>query len=1028
MQRWCRAGCRPRQIVGLALALMLMFALPSRAWAGVSALDRLEHRRWIAADGGPSQVGAIVQTRDGFLWLGTNDSLVRFDGARFERVEPPGRNTLNIVSALLADGDDLWVGLRYGGVCRVRAGVIAAFGIDAGLPEGAVYALARDRSGAIWAAFDDGLARYDGARWQILDASWGLPDRKARVVFTDRGGVVWAASHERLFFLPEGGRRFIDAGLDTQWTSQIAQAPDGAIWLTERHRGRVHRVVLADGRARAASLEAGLASTGMVFDRAGGLWIGTSGKGLRYLARPTGLDALAAAERFGAGAGLSGDFVWKLYADHEGNLWTGTTAGLDRFRPRTLIPAGLPRETVNVALAPGPEGSLWAGPGNGPALRLDASGAVRTLAMPGPVTAAATDAQGTVWMGGPGGIWRSEGARLVHVAALPSAGATESAVRALARGRDGALWVSINRYGLFRLRDGRWQALAPPSALASQRMPVVASSDADGGLWFGYRDNLVVALGGAGERRWGPADGLALGHVTAIGHEDGRTWLGGQHGMGAIEAGLYRPLALPANGLFENIYAIVPVPGPAGTDLWIQSRSGIFQLEAAELRRAQREAGYRVRYRSYDLMGGLANDPYQVLPLPTAVRTGDGRLWFSASAGVAWIDPSRATPAVAGPVVSIEAVSVDGARMRPDAAGRFGPDTRRVVFEYTAPSLSAPERLNFRYRLDGYDKAWHDAGRQREAVYTGLPAGRYTFRVLAHNEEGAPSDSEARHAFDIEQVFWRRPQFVALAATLGAVGLWLLYRANLRRAARQLRQGFAERQRERERIARELHDTLLQGVTGLQLRFQVIANSLERGNPARVEIERVLDRADEVLAEGRDRVRALRTVPGEGTRLDEALAASGAGLAAGREARFVLETQGAPRPLCEGVRDQAFCIGQEALANAFAHARACTVRVVIEYAPRELRLAVRDDGRGIDAGHAGPQGRLDHWGVRGMYERAGDIGATLRVRGVPDQGSEVLLTVPAARAYARRTGGRGGWRLFGRNNKEAYREHQQFPD
>lgn len=1012
---------------------LLLACLP--LLAGASVLERLEHRRWVAADGGPSQVGAIVQTADGFLWLGTNDSLMRFDGARFTRFEPHGRNTLNIVSALLADGSDLWVGLRFGGVRRIRHGALAAsWAPGGGLPEGAVYGLARTPDGAVWAAVDDGLARFDGRAWRTIDAAWGFPEHKARAVFVDRAGTLWAASARRVLFLAPGARRFADAGVDAHWVSQIAQAPDGALWLTERYRGRVHRLV-ADVRGvahgvTAGSLDARLPSAGMVFDGAGALWLGTSGDGIHHVAAPSSLAALASAERLGANAGLSADVVWKLYADGEGNLWSGTAAGLDRFRTRTLMPAGLPHGALNFALAAGPDASLWAGPSNRPALRRAADGSLAQLSMPAPVTAATTDPEGAVWLGGPGGIWRSRGEELHYVTALPSAGASESAVRALVRGADGALWASINRLGLFSYRGGRWQAHPAPSAAPGQRMPVVASGEPGGRLWFGYRDNLAVSRDAAGERRWDQASGLDLGHVTAIAHEGGRTWLGGQRGLGFVEDGRYRSLGLPDNGLFENIYAIVPVATERGADLWLQSKSGIFQIEAGELQRARLEAagqggsqgaGHRLRYRSYDLLGGLANDPYQVLPLPTAVRTGDGRLWFSTSAGVAWIDPLHPGAAPAGPQVAIEAVGVDGARLAPDAARALAPGTQRVVFDFTAPSLSAAERLNFRYRLDGVDSGWHDAGRQREAVYTGLRPGSYTFRVLAVNPEGAASGKEARHAFRVDAVFYRRPGFVAALLCAAGAALWLVVRARVRRAARMLRQRLEERHRERERIARELHDTLLQGVNGLVLRIHAVGHALAPGHPARDEIERILQRADQVLVEGRDRVRALRQA-GAHDSLHEALRAAAARLGEGAGARWTLAVQGRARALRPAVHEEALRIGSEALANAFAHAAASEVRVGVDYGERALRLEIGDDGCGIRPEHAGPQGRPDHFGMRGMHERARQIGAALSVRGKPGQGTLVALRVPAGRAYVRTVLAR--WRRTNNKNEESEREFQ----
>lgn len=991
-------------------ALVLVLAFSGPAHAQVRSLDHLEHRRWVAADGGPSQVGAIAQTRDGYLWLGTNESLFRFDGFRFVRYEAPGLNTLNIVASLLAVDDELWVGLRFGGVR-----VIGPHGMREHLPgpnlaEGAVYSLARDRDGAIWIAADDGLARYNGTHWELVSTKWHFPGKKARAVFVDGGGTLWAANENRLLYLPKGERRFIDSGLAVDWVSQITQAPDGAIWLTERYSGKVHRVVLLDGHLTSGSLATSTPAIGLLFDRGGGLWISTTGNGVQYVAKPTSIGALHKRTSFTARDGLSSDFIWKMLEDGEGNLWVGSNGGLDRFRPRALMPAGFPPGSLNFALVAGNDGSLWAGPSNRPAMRL-MDGGMNVLDMPAPVSCAMRDHEGTIWMGGPSGIWRSRGARLERFADLPPAALAESSVRAMARDAAGDLWVSFNRLGLFRLRDGVWIATPPPSPSANQRMPVTASADAKGRLWFGYRDNLLVTREGDGERHWGQADGMDIGHVTAITHHGQRTWIGGQRGIGYIEGERYQALRLPDNGLFANIYAIIVVPlkDGSGDDLWVHSRSGIFQLTAAELARAYADAAYRIRYRSYDLMGGLANDPYQVLPLPTAVRSRDGRLWFSTSNGVAWIDPERPHPELAGPTVLIESVHVDGVRAASGAPATLAAGAQRIVIDYTALSLSAPERLNFRYRLDGYDVGWQDAGRQREAVYTGLDPGKYRFRVLAHNQDGLPSTQEAVFEFSIPPALYRQPLFLLLAGALAFAALWMLYRMNMRRAAERLRERIEERHSERERIARDLHDTLLQGVHGLILRFQAIVYTIPADSPARRSLEEALDRADEVLIEGRDRVRDLRTGAVDLSELHEALAALGTELEQKGGARFALTVRGSPAPLRPLVRDEVYQVGHEAIVNAFRHAHALHVKVDIEYGARQFQMTVSDDGLGIARVYLTPMGRADHWGLRGMHERVGRIGAQLAIDSDPARGSEVRLGMKAQLAYRRGTRSLFAW-------------------
>lgn len=990
----CRLLLRP------FFLLLAVIIFGNASFAIARQLEQMEHRRWIAADGGPSQVGAIAQTSDGYLWLGTNESLFRFDGFRFVRYEAPDGSPLGIVSTLLAVDNELWVGLRAGGVDVIHRSGIRRYNAGSGLPGGVIYSLARDRNNAIWAAADDGLARFDGSRWQRISTTWNFPGQKARAVFVDLDGVLWAANENRLFYLPIGARNFVDTGLAVDWTSKITQARDGSIWLTERYKGKVHRVVLAGGKIAASTISIDAASNGLLFDRGSGLWISTLGNGVQYVANPSAVTELAKRTPFNAKDGLSSDYIWPMLEDTEGNVWIGTNAGLDRFRLRTLMPANFPASALNFAMAAGDDGSLWAGTSNRPAMRLS-DDRIDFLQMPAPVTCAMRDADGNIWMGGPHGIWRSEGKRLVHVTPLPAMALKDSSVRAMVRDATGDLWVSINRLGLFKLHAGHWVAVPPPSSIPSQMMPVSATADSYGRLWFGYRDNLLMTRDAAGERRWGIADGMDIGHITAILPHGKRVWIGGQHGIGFIEGDRFRPLRLPANGLFDNVYAIiaVPVQDGQGDDLWIHAKSGIFQLAAAELARAVADPDYQIRYRSYDLMGGMANDPYQILPLPTAVRSKDGRLWFSTSNGVMWIDPAMPKADDAGPTVMIESVTVDGVRTGATSHAELAPNTQRIVIDYTALSLSAPESLHFRYRMDGYDRTWQDAGRQRQAVYTGLRAGDYRFRVLAYSKDGLPSAKEAVFAFNVPLAFYRQPLFLASAGFLVFGMLWLFCRTNVRRAAERMRERLEERHGERERIARELHDTLLQGVQGLMLRFQAITDVIPSSHPTRRDLEQALDRADQVLSEGRDRVRNLRSGATDVWDLHQALLAVGIASEQEGSAVFNMTERGEPIVLHSIVREEIYRIGHEAIVNTFKHARAQHVAVEINYSAQWFQLKIIDDGCGIDTAYLTPRGRPDHWGLRGMHERAGKIGATLAILSVPSKGSEICVRINGSLAY-----------------------------
>lgn len=978
-----------------------LVALLYSSFAAARAPDQMDHHRWTSADNGPTQVGALAQTRDGYLWLGSNDSLLRFDGIRFVRYQPPDGEALGIVSALLATDGGLWVGLRRSGLRFISPAGMDAHLPQAGLPTGVIYGLAEDPQGHVWVAANDGLARYDGEHWRHVSIDWGFPGSQARAVFVDRDGVVWAANEEQLFYLPQGSKRFVDSGVTAPSTSQIAQANDGSIWLADRYDGALQRYDPQTGETRRLHTGSNGVS-GLLFDDRGALWVATVGSGILHLRKPSAAqlvdDQTLASYR--KHDGLSSDLIWPLLEDSDGNVWAGTNAGLDRFRPRAVAAAPLPQHAVGFALAAGADGSLWAGTANTQSIRLDSSD-LHMLDMPPPVSAAMTDRQGRVWMAGPNGIWRSNKTQLEKIATLPVEVPPDSSVRAMALDAHGALWVSINRMGLFIWRDGAWSKVPADSLQPSQTMPVSAATDVNGRLWFGYRDNLLVSRDNGSARSWGQAEGLHIGHITAISMEDGLGWVGGQRGVAYFDGSRFHSLPLPDNGLFDNVYAIIPTPsrdqGAPGNDLWIHGKSGIFHLPAAELARARADITHVIHYRTYNMVGGLANDPHQVLALPTGVRGNDGRLWFATSKGVIRIDPARRAVQSAAPKVAIESLSVDGTEVvvqRPVVEA----DAKRVEIDYTALSLSAPEAMHFRYRLDGFDKGWHHAGAERQATYTGLGAGDYQFRVVALNSDGVASADEATLSFSVAQVFYLKPLFLLACGLLLSSLLWSLYRASLRRSARQLRARLEERHAERERIARELHDTLLQGVQGLMLRFQAVAQAIPDDSPARSKMEQALDRADQVIADGRDRVFDLRGAHPPSPDLLAALIVAAREYEQHTEAKLNAFVQGTRRPLQPIAREELYRIGHEAMANAFQHSQSEHVTLRLTYAPHAFELRITDHGEGIEPAYL-QTGRPGHWGLGGMRERAQRIGGHLSICAAQPQGTEVRLMLPAVCAY-----------------------------
>ncbi|WP_139159552.1 sensor histidine kinase [Pseudomonas argentinensis] len=968
-----------------------LLALPVQA----EPLAQREHHRWtMADDDGPNQVGALAQTGDGYLWLGSDSNLLRFDGFGFMNYQPGDGQPLGTVTSLLAVDDGLWVGLRAGGARLIQGRTTRSYPPGQGLPGGALYGLARDRDGTLWAAAHEGLARFDGERWTPVGADQGFSARSARAVFVDRDGTAWAAGSHRLYQRPAGAQRFTEVDGAIDWASQIAQAADGAIWIAERYVNRLHRVIPGT-RPRMQTQTVDAPINGLLFDKAGGLWTSTPGNGLRrYRHVRMPLD-LSRAERVTRTEGLSADYLWPLLEDRDGTVWAGSNAGLDRFRLRELSPAPLPAGTLNAALAMATDGALWAASGNRGLMRLQ-DGELQHWPIAEPVTALLADRAAGIWAGGPHGIWHATAAGVALLARLPEQAMADASVRALTLADDGSLWVSINGLGLFVLRGGQWQAAAGVGEKPSQVMPVSASRDEQGRLWFGYRDNLLVSRQGDQWRQWGEADGLQIGHVTAQLHRHGVSWVGGQHGLARFDGQRFQMLPLPANGQFDNIYALLP--GRDG-DLWVHGKGGILQLPAPEVARALAEPGYRLRYRSVSLDGSLANDPYRLLPLPTGVMGSDGRLWFSTSAGVSLLDPARQPAPAPLPTVVIESLLVDGVPQPLPTTLQLPAGSRRLVIDYAALNLRAPQSLSFRYRLQGYDRDWIEAGRQRRATYTGLPAGDYRFEVQVFDQSDGEPAAPTMLAFSVAPAFYLRPQFYLPLTTALLFVLWWLHRRAVRRDRQRLHLQLQAQQGERERIARELHDTLLQSLQGLMLRFQAAANTLAADHPARTGLEHALDRADQVMHEGRERVQHLRQPDTSGLGLAAELSQFVQGLD-DPGIGIALHDTGNKRTLHAAVQDAAYRIATEAIGNTLRHASARQITLTLDYGVRDLRVCIEDDGQGIAADYATAEGRPKRWGVRGMHERAAQVGGTLTVQALASGGTRVELRIKAALSYA----------------------------
>jgi signal transduction histidine kinase/ligand-binding sensor domain-containing protein len=1008
-----------KRLAARLLLSTLIVAGAQRGNADDLSLAQFNHTAWTAQDGAPADVWSIAQTPDGWLWFGAPTGLYRFDGIQFEHIDLEGldpRRSKAISLLYASDSGALWIGYVNSGASLLRDGRFTHFDESQGLGRGTVLAIAEDKRGGTWVACANALWRYAGRQWSRIGSDWGFPDTYASSVFVDQRGTVWIAGEHEVFSLEAQAQRFEPtevrvAGVDS---GEFIESSDGRTWYADD--AGIHALpAQSASSARAASSNA-RSSFITLIDRSGSAWRVGESKVRRLTFDPSRDELLFKdqpnADSFAANDGLSDATIKTILEDREGNLWVGTGGGVDRFR-RTNVHR-LPAEVARLnsqALAPAENGSVWIGADCGLcSSSLDGlwkfDGQLKRISVPGitSVTAVDVDTNGRLWFAGPAGVWREQGhERFRRIAELPERTRGQD-VHALTIDLEGNPWISVVRSSLFRYRNGAWERNGNLTALPDRR-PSSHARDAKGGLWFGYGDGTLAVVEADRVKLLGAAEGLDLGGLFAI-HAGTRTVVASANRVAVLDNGRFHIVTTPADPtVLEGVTGIVE---SKNGDLWFNGLKGAVRVTAADLIRAAHDRTYEWRFELFDAEDGFPGMAQRVRPIPTLIEGSDGRLWFAGTQNVAWLDPTSIQHNAIPPPVSIRTLTAAGRQYSPTDALSLAAGTRDLQVDYTALSLARPDRVRFRYRLDGFDDAWVEAGSRRQAFYTNLDPGHYKFRIAAANDSGMWNESGAALEIAIPPTFVQTKAFVALCIAAAILLLWVAYALRVRQLTASLRNRLEERVAERERIARELHDTLLQGVQGLILKFQAATEEIPHDLPARQMMEQALDRADDVLIEGRDRVKDLRIQPTTAPDLPQAIGAMGAELAKEHANHFNLSVEGTPRPLDPIVREEALRIAHEALTNAFRHAQATKIETEIIYRSSELQLRFRDDGRGIESSILAT-GRPDHWGLPGMRERARKIRAGFEVWSRQGAGTEIELRVPARIAYSRNGRRWAGW-------------------
>jgi signal transduction histidine kinase/ligand-binding sensor domain-containing protein len=967
------------------------FVGPATALDPQLDLSQLIHKRWTTDEGAPSRIIVLAQGRDGYLWIGSGDGLYRFDGVVFEKIPNPNAGAAQppITELLAAHDGTIWMGYADGHLDVYRNGAIH----DASTPLAIAYVmrLAQTPDGTIWAVLGGPkkpLIRYTGGKWSTLDASWGFPERQAIDAHVFRDGSLWVTTPRDVLRLRPGSRHF-ERIADAAGSAAISQDPQGTIWVSDNNGSRP---IFPTARAPARPVSTPLAvrSFETLFDRDGSLW-GTNSAGVfRARVSPASPSPSVApqVEQFHAADGLTSNTTNDVLEDREGNVWIATTRGLDMFRNASIVtePKLTKSTRYGIFLFGASDGTVYAGTGDGVYRTRPGGRPEPLLEHVSESRAFCEGPEGTIWIFLEDRFFELRGGTMTAHPIPPLGDADIESCAVDGRNR---LWVNVQSGGLFRWDSGRWtRLLAPNSGGNVGHM----TTDRDG--------HLVMLLG---SNRLARADDeartqrvlfQAQGFVSTLYQSSSGLFVGGAPGLtrvGGKDVEILSPKQYPwLRGLAQMVET------PDG-QTWLSSRVGIVMVDTASLGRAFSGPGLPVASTILNFADGLPDVIGRTEK--GAAHGGDGRVWFGTTGGAVWIDPRRLRRnPPPPPPVAIRALVTDGVRYLDPKQLFLAAGISKIAIEYSGLSLSIPERVRFRYRLDGVDSSWVDAdGRRRTAFYTNLSPGKYQFHVIAANGNGSWSATGATVSFTIAPTFLQSIWFKLLVGLALAVLGWLAYAWRLRQATARLQAVFDVRIAERERIARELHDTLLQGCQGLLLRFQSIANRFPVGVEPRNAMEDALSRADAVLAEGRARVRELRS-SSDTADLAQSLANAAVDIISGKAPVFHLTVEGAQPALNAMVGEETQKIFEEALRNVVKHASAKRVDAVLAYGRQALRLSVRDDGIGMPHSQP-PQSQIGHFGLVGMRERAEGIGGRLEIASREGGGTEVIVSVPSQVAY-----------------------------
>lgn len=1000
-----RGGKQKALRIFVCTALACFSSIEARALDPSRQISQYAHSAWHIQSGmlGDGLLGAtpiaIAQTKDGYLWVGTNIGLMRFDGVRFVPWIPPkGERMLDqrIFSLVAARDGSLWIGTGYS-VYHLMEGHL----INYVQPRGRIEAMLEDKDGAIWIVrtqVEDGtgpVCETTGGDFHCYNNADGIPFPTAMQVASDTAGNIWMGGYFGLGRWRPGStatyfkKREVGKGRGIAEMKAIAAGRDGSVWaIIERSGPGLELERFVQGKWTSQLLPNAPVTntdvTALYVDRENTLWIGTASHGIIRV-RGNQVDNLDKLD------GLTSNAIGAFYEDVEGTLWVVTSAGIDNLRDVRVASYSM-REGLYSAgassLFAGHDGTVWIG--NFKALNYMRDNKffaiVEGHGLPGRnVTTVFEDHAGRLWVGVDTGLWVYDQGSFHAI--RHADGSPLGVIFTIAEDVDHSMWVRAGP-NLDHIRDMRVQEEFTSTNISTA---YIMAADPHGGVFLGRVNGDLDRFHDGKVETFSASQGEPHQIRDLLVDPDGSVWGTTLDEIVRWKDGERRSLTT-RNGLpCWGIFAVVR----GENALWFDTQCGIVRIANAELAKWWKHPESTIQVSTIGVLDGV--QPGLTSLKPQAVRSPDGRLWFVNGRILQMLDPHRLDENVIPPPVHIEQIIANRSSYPLEDGVRLPPKMRDLEIDYTALSFVVPQKIRYRYKLEGRDREWTDPEARRQAFYSDLPPGRYRFRVIACNNDGVWNETGAAWSFEVEPAYYQTDWFRALCIMLAAFTLWLLYRLRMLRMRERINARFDERIAERTRLARELHDTLLQTIQGSKM---VADDALEEGDAAQMEhaLKRVSNWLEQATQEGRAALNSLRSSTTQGNDLAEALERAARECSVKRSMEYALAVEGSARELHPIVRDEVYRIGYEAIRNACNHSGGSRLEVDLMYA-RSLVMRVRDNGKGIHP-EVAASGRDGHYGLKGMQERAVRVGGNFTLSSSAYSGTEVELVVPGSIAFA----------------------------